>query len=173
MDAKATAGRVTLDPMDVRILATLQEDGALSIASVAERVGLSNNACWRRIRRLQDQGVIKRRVALLDAGALGIGVTVFVNVRAGDHGAEWFRTFSEAVSAIPEVVEFYRMSGDADYLLKVRTPSIADYDAVYRRLVNAVGLTDVSSTFAMEEIKNTTALPLPKTTVPDRSHKSD
>ncbi|MDG2522932.1 Lrp/AsnC family transcriptional regulator [Caulobacter segnis] len=152
---------VALDPADIRILAALQEDGTLSVAAVAERVNLSTNACWRRIKRLEDDGVIRRRVALLDAGALGVGVTVFVNVRTSEHSDEWTRTFQAAVDAMPEVVEFYRMSGEVDYLLKVQVASIADYDAVYRRLTSAVKLTDVSSAFAMEEMKHTTALPLP------------
>lgn len=163
---------VSLDAADLRILAALQDDGTLSVASVSERVGLSNNACWRRIRRLEDTGVIKRRVALLDAAALGIGVTVFVNVRASEHTDAWFETFSAAVCAIPEVVEFYRMSGEIDYLLKVQVASIADYDAVYKRLVATVRLTDVSSAFAMEEVKHTTAVPLPKPNSSDRSDKS-
>jgi len=152
---------VTLDAADIRILAALQEDGSLSVAAVAERVNLSGNACWRRIKRLEDEGVIKRRVALLDAQALGLGVTVFVNVRASEHSEEWLSAFSAAVDAIPEVVEFYRMSGEVDYLLKVQVASIADYDGVYKKLVSAVRLTDVSSAFAMQELKHTTALPLP------------
>jgi len=158
----ARARAASLDAADLRILAALQEDGTLSVASVAERVNLSANACWRRVRRLEDARVIKRRVALLDAAAVGVGVTVFVNVRASEHTEAWYDAFSAVVSAMPEVVEFYRMSGDVDYLLKVQVASIADYDALYKRLVATVRLTDVSSAFAMEEVKHTTAIPLPK-----------
>jgi len=151
-----------LDAADIRILAALQADGDLSVAAVAERVNLSNNACWRRIKRLEEEGVIKRRVVLLDAAALGVGVTVFVSVRASEHSEAWLKQFSAVVDAIPEVVEFYRMSGEVDYLLKVQVASIADYDSVYKRLVASVRLTDVSSAFAMQELKHTTALPLPE-----------
>lgn len=161
-----------LDAADIRILAVLQQDGTLSVAAVAERVNLSNNACWRRIKRLEDEGVIKQRVALLDAEALGVGVTVFVSVRASEHSEAWLNDFTAAVDATPEVVEFYRMSGEIDYLLKVQVASIADYDAVYRQLVSRVRLTDVSSSFAMQELKHTTALPLPNVKAVSRKPQS-
>lgn len=153
--------RAHLDAADIRILAALQGDGTLSMAALAEIVNLSHNACWRRVKRLEEDGVIKGRVALLDARAIGANVTVFVSVKASEHSQEWLDNFAATVRAIPEVVEFYRMSGDVDYLLKVQVGSIADYDAVYKRLIRTARLTDVSSTFAMEELKHTTALPLP------------
>lgn len=153
--------KVSLDAADIRILSALQEDATLSASAVAELVNLSHNACWRRIKRLEDLRVIKRRVAILDARALGMNVTVFVTVRASEHSEEWLDAFAAAVRGIPEVLEFYRMSGDIDYLLKLQVESIESYDAVYKRLIKAAKLTDVSSAFAMEELKHTTALPLP------------
>lgn len=154
------ASKVSLNEADIRILRVMQEDATLSIAAIAESVHLSHNACWRRIKRLEEAGVISRRVTLLDPTALGLDMTVFVSIRASEHSEEWLNSFATAVRAIPEVVEFYRMSGDIDYLLKLRVQNIAAYDAVYKRLIKAVRLTDVSSTFAMEELKHTTALPL-------------
>lgn len=162
----------TLDATDVRILNCLQADASLSIAAIAEQAHLSQNACWRRIKRLEDEGIIKKRVTLLDAAKLGVGVTIFVTVRASEHSEEWLHLFSTAVAAMPEVVEFYRMSGDVDYLLKVQIADIQSYDAVYKRLIKAVRLTDVSSAFAMEEIKQTTALPLPGLPAAPRSQKA-
>jgi Lrp/AsnC family transcriptional regulator len=150
-----------LDNFDVHILSVLQEDASVSIAEVAERVHLSQNACWRRIKRLEEDGYIRRRVALLDPLKLGAGVTVFVSVRAAEHSEEWLDAFAAAVRCIPEVVEFYRMSGDTDYLLKLQVADIAAYDHVYKRLIKSVRLVDVSSAFAMEELKHTTAIPLP------------
>ncbi len=151
----------SLDATDVRILAILQEDCTISIGTVAERVHLSQNACWRRIKRMEEDGVIRKRVALLDATKLGVGVTVFVTVRAGEHSEEWLKTFASAVASIPEVMEFYRLSGDIDYLLRLQISDISSYDSVYKRLIKAAKLTDVSSAFSMEELKQTTALPLP------------
>ncbi|MGB8601135.1 MAG: Lrp/AsnC family transcriptional regulator [Rhizomicrobium sp.] len=153
---------VKLDSIDIRILNALQSDASQSVAVIAEDVALSQNACWRRIKRLEDEGVIKKRVALLDAVKLGVGVTVFVTVRTGEHSDSWSKHFSTAVAGMPEIVEFYRLSGDADYLLKVQIPDIHAYDVFYKRLIQAAKLTDVSSAFAMEEIKQTTALPLPQ-----------
>ena len=150
-----------LDAADLRILGVLQEDAALSIGEVAERVNLSQNACWRRIKRLEEDGVILRRVALLNAARLEAGVTVFVTIRAAEHSDSWLAELTAVVRRIPEIVEFYRMSGDIDYLLKIKVADIAAYDGVYKRLIHGVRLSDVSSTFAMEELKNTTAIPLP------------
>jgi Lrp/AsnC family transcriptional regulator len=155
--------RVALDDADIRILAVLQEDATLSIANIALKVHMSHNACWRRIKRLEDSGVITQRVTLLDAGSLGLDLTVFVSIRAAEHSEDWLKLLTAAVKDIPEVVEFYRMTGDVDYLLKLRVESMAAYDTVYRRLIRAVRLTDVSSAFSMEEIKCTTALPLERT----------
>jgi Lrp/AsnC family transcriptional regulator len=149
-----------MDALDRRILSTLQTDASLSVAQVAERVGLSTTPCWRRIQRLEADGVIGARVALLDRRKLNVGVTVFVSVRTNQHDLAWLERFATAVRDIPEVVEFYRMSGDVDYLLKIVVPDIEAYDAVYKDLIRRVTLSDVSSAFAMEQIKYTTALPL-------------
>jgi Lrp/AsnC family transcriptional regulator len=149
-----------LDAIDLRVLGLLQEDASLSVADVAEAIHLSQNACWRRIKRLEEEGYILRRVALLDPARLNLGVVVFVSVRAQEHSEDWLGAFAEAVRKIPEVVEIYRMSGDVDYLMKVRVADIAAYDAVYKKLIRSVRLTDVSSAFAMEELKHTTAIPL-------------
>ncbi len=149
-----------LDRLDRRILNELQRDATPPVAELAELIGLSTNACWRRIKRLEEIGVIRGRVALLDAQKLGIGVTVFVAVRTNEHNDAWLQQFADAVDSIPEVIEFYRMSGDVDYLLKLQVADIADYDRVYKQLIKSVRLTDVSSSFAMEQIKYTTALPV-------------
>jgi Lrp/AsnC family transcriptional regulator len=149
-----------LDAIDVRILEILQQDAEQQVAQVAEQVGLSTTPCWRRIQRLKEAGVITRQVALVDARKVNVGVTVFVSVRTSVHTEAWFETFKATVQAIPEVVEFYRMSGDVDYLLRVVVPDIAAYDKVYKRLIAGTQLHDVSSSFAMEELKLTTALPL-------------
>jgi Lrp/AsnC family transcriptional regulator len=149
------------DAADLRILGVLQQDASLSIGEVAERVNLSQNACWRRIKRLEEDGFILRRVALLDAERLEAGVTVFVTIRAAEHSETWLTELASVVRRIPEIVEFYRMSGDIDYLLKIKVADIAAYDGVYKRLIRGVRLSDVSSAFAMEELKNTTAIPLP------------
>ena len=149
-----------LDSIDRRILERLQEDADVPLAELAAVAGLTPTSCWRRVQRLRQHGVIRRRVALLDARRVNVGVTVFVSVRTRDHGAPWFERFKATVDAIPEVVEFYRMSGDVDYLLRVVVPDIAAYDAIYKRLTAAGALADVSSSFAMEQIKYTTALPL-------------
>ncbi|MDF2096086.1 Lrp/AsnC family transcriptional regulator [Aquibaculum arenosum] len=148
------------DIHDLKILALLQEDAELSLAELAERVGLSTTPCWRRVQALQAAGVIRKRVALLDAEKLNAGVTVFVMVRTDRHDPVWLERFAKGAAAIPEVVEFYRMSGVTDYLLKLQVPSIAAYDAVYKRLIAVADLSEVSSAFAMEQIKYTTAVPL-------------
>jgi Lrp/AsnC family transcriptional regulator len=150
-----------LDSIDIGILTVLQKDASRSIAEIAEDVHLSQNACWRRIKRLEEEGVIKKRVALLDPEKLGVGVTVFVSVRAGEHTEKWLESFTSAVRKMPEVIEFYRMAGDVDYLLKLQVANIAAYDRVYKSLIRAAKLMDVSAAFAMEEMKRTTELPLP------------
>ena len=149
-----------MDRIDRKILTHLQDDATRPVSEIAERVGLSTTPCWRRIQNLEKAGVIRRRVALLDARKMNLGVTVFVSLKAGRHSADWIDAFAAAVAGIDEVVEFYRMSGDFDYLLRVVVPDIAGYDAVYKRLIRAAEFTDVSSGFAMEEIKYTTALPV-------------
>ena len=149
-----------LDSIDLKILDILQRDAEQQVAQIAEQVGLSATPCWRRIQRMKEAGVITRQVALLDPQKINVGVTVFVSVRTSTHTQEWFDRFTATVDAIAEVVEFYRMSGDVDYLLRVVVPDIAAYDAVYKRLVAGTNLHDVSSSFAMQELKQTTALPL-------------
>jgi len=149
-----------MDRLDRKILRLLQEDATLAVADVAKKVGLSTTPCWRRIQKLEEDGVIKRRVALLDPVQINAQVTVFVSIRIGLHANEWLRRFSEVVRDFSEVVEFYRMSGDVDYLLRVVVPDIAAYDVFYKKLVNKIDIHDVSSAFAMEQIKYTTELPL-------------
>ena len=149
-----------MDSTDRKILALLQEDADTPLATIAERVHLSPTPCWRRIQKLREAGVLRRNVALCDPGKLNVGVTVFVMLRTSQHSQAWLDKFARGVKSIPEVVEFYRMSGEVDYLLRVVVPDIAAYDAVYKRLIQVAELRDVSSAFAMEEIKFTTALPL-------------
>lgn len=149
-----------LDRIDRQLLDILQHDVDLPLADIAARVNLSATPCWRRIQRLQEAGVIRGRVALLDADKLNVGVTVFVSVRAAQHSLEWTERFATLVRGIPEVVEFYRMSGDIDYLLRVVVPDIRGFDLIYKRLISEGELRDVSSSFAMEQLKYTTALPL-------------
>lgn len=151
-----------IDGTDLRILQMLQDNAERSISEIADAIHLSQNACWRRIRQLEEGGYIVKRVALLDAVKLGAGMTVFVMVRAGEHSPEWLEKFADAVRRIPEIVEFYRMSGEVDYLLKVKVADIAGYDRVYKQLIRSAPLTDVSGAFAMEELKHTTAIPLPQ-----------
>ncbi len=149
-----------MDRIDRKILSLLQADATLSLADMGERVNLSPTPCWRRVQRMERDGVIRGRVALLDAAKLNVGVTVFVRLKTDRHDKEWLDDFATRIAAIPEVVEIYRMSGDIDYILKVVVPDIAAYDAVYKRMIEAVSFADVSSNFAMECIKDTTALPL-------------
>jgi Lrp/AsnC family transcriptional regulator len=149
-----------MDKLDSRILDLLQTDGALTAAAIADRIGLSKAPCWRRIKRLQDEGVIKQTVALLDARALNLGTTVFVTLKTAKHNAAWFEQFVRSVREIPEITEIYRMSGDVDYLVRIVVPDIDAYDVVYKRLISTVEFLDVSASFALETIKYTTALPL-------------
>ena len=149
-----------LDATDKQILKCLQEDVSLAVTDVAKRVGLSTTPCWRRIQKLEENGIIQRRVALLNSDELNVGVTVFVAVKTTQHSAHWLETFAKTVSNLPEVMEFYRMSGEIDYLLRVVVPDVAAYDSFYKRLITQTGLSDGSSAFAMEQIKYTTALPL-------------
>ncbi|HWI35361.1 MAG TPA: Lrp/AsnC family transcriptional regulator [Burkholderiales bacterium] len=149
-----------MDSIDRRILKLLQEDASLPLAALAERVGLSPTPCWRRIQKLKAAGVIRKQVTLVDPASVNLGVTVFVAVRTNEHTPQWLERFAKGVADIPEVLELYRMSGEVDYLLRVVVPDIAGYDRVYRKLIKAANLHDVSSSFAMECIKYTTALPL-------------
>ena len=149
-----------MDRLDAKILDLLQTDAGLTAAEIAERVGLSKAPCWRRIQRLQHEGVIRQTVALLDARALNVGTTVFVTLKTGNHSEAWFQRFVHAVRDIPEVTEIHRMSGDVDYLIRIVVPDIDAYDVVYKRLISAVEFQDVSASFALETLKSTTALPL-------------
>jgi Lrp/AsnC family transcriptional regulator len=150
-----------MDAIDRKILTVLQEDASLAVAEIGSRVGLSSTPCWKRIQRLEADGVILRRVALVDQDRIGLGVTVFVSIETGDHSQDWLERFAKVVRAMPEVMEFYRMAGDVDYMLRVVVSDMAGYDAFYKRLIAAVPLKNVTSRFAMEKIKSTTALPIP------------
>lgn len=149
-----------MDRTDLKILGLLQEDASLSVAEIAARVHLSQTPCWRRIQRLEAEGVITRRVALVDPEAIGLGLTVFVAVEAADHSAEWLSAFADLVSALPEVMDVYRMAGDVDYLLRVVVGSMTEYDDFYRRLIATPSIKNVTSRFAMEQVKASTAYPL-------------
>ena len=149
-----------MDTTDRKLLDILQRDAALSLDDFSKRVGLSRNACWRRIKRLEDEGVIKARVTLLDASRINVGLTAFIALRTTEHSAKWLDQFSKAVRGIPEIIGVYRMTGDIDYLLQVVIPDVAAYDRLYKRLIGKITLADVSSSFVMEEIKSTTVLPL-------------
>jgi Lrp/AsnC family transcriptional regulator len=149
-----------MDPIDRKILGLLQADASLSIADIAAKVGLSQTPCWKRIQKMEAAGVIKGRVALLNGPKLDLGLTVFVQLRTNQHDDVWLNKFAKAVSDMPEVVEVYRMAGDIDYLLRVVVRDTAAYDRFYKTLIKKVPLHDVSSSFAMEEIKYTTQLPL-------------
>ncbi len=150
-----------MDQTDLKILAILQEDASLPVAEIANRVHLSQTPAWRRIQKLEAAGVIARRVAILDPAAIGLGLTVFVEIESGDHSAEWIDKFAATVSAMPEVMDLYRLAGDVDYLMRVAVPGMADFDAFYKRLVASVPCKNVTSRFAMERVKSTTAYPLP------------
>ena len=150
-----------MDAIDRKILAVLQDNAALSVAEIGSRVGLSSTPCWKRIQRLEADGVIQKRVAIIDQDSIGLGISVFVSIETGDHSQDWLDKFAKTVTAMPEVMEFYRMAGDVDYMLRVVVPDIAGYDAFYKRLIAAVPLKNVTSRFAMEKIKSTTALPIP------------
>jgi len=149
-----------MDAIDRKILAVVQEDASLSVAEIGSRVGLSSTPCWKRIQRLEADGVIQKRVAVVDQTKIGLGITVFVSVETGDHSQDWLDRFAKVVEAMPEVMEFYRMAGDVDYMLRVVAPDIHGYDAFYKRLIATVPLKNVTSRFAMEKIKSTTALPI-------------
>jgi len=149
-----------VDEIDRKILRLLQEDATLPVAEIGTRVGLSSTPCWRRIQKLEADGVIKQRVALLDPEKMNVGVMVYIAVKTNQHSAEWLNRFKQAVSDIPEIIGLYRMSGDIDYLLCAVVPDIAAYDAVYKRLIERVEIADVTSMFTMETLKHTTKLPV-------------
>jgi Lrp/AsnC family transcriptional regulator len=149
-----------MDTTDRKLLDILQHDAGLSLDDLSARVGMSRNACWRRIKRLEDAGVIKGRVTLLNASRINVGLTAFIALRTTEHSAKWLDQFSKAVRDLPEIVGVYRMTGDVDYLLQAVIPDVAAYDRLYKRLIGKITLADVSSSFVMEEIKSTTVLPL-------------
>jgi len=149
-----------IDTIDRRILAELQRDGSLSVDHLSEKVGLSRNACWRRVKQLEDAGIITGRVALVDADRLGLGLSVFILIRTSNHDPDWLVKFRAAATSFPEITGVYRMSGDLDYVLRARVADVKAYDRLYQRLIAKVPLTDVSASFVMEEIKETTVVPV-------------
>lgn len=149
-----------IDNTDRKILNSLQMDATASLESIAQKVGVSLNTCWRRVQALEKAGIIRKRVVLLDQDKVGLPLTVFVSVRTDDHSQEWSERFAKAAKDIPQIVEFYRLAGDVDYLLKMIVASVSDYDKVYKSLISKVSLSDVAASFAMERMKFTTELPL-------------
>jgi Lrp/AsnC family transcriptional regulator len=149
-----------MDEIDRLLLEILQQDATLSLAQMAERVGLSPTPCWKRIQKLEARGVIMRRVAIVDPVRVGVGLSVLVNVEAGEHSPEWLRRLSEGVGAMPEVMEVYRTAGEVDYVLRVAVADMAEYDTFYKRLIAIAPMKNVTSRFAMERIKHSTAYPL-------------
>jgi Lrp/AsnC family transcriptional regulator len=149
-----------MDKKDKRILELLQQDAMLTAAELAEAVGLTTTPCWRRIQKLEEQGYIKERVTVLDRQKMNVGTTVFVSVRTSRHSDEWLQRFKEALASMPEILEAHRLSGDIDYMLRIVVPDIAEYDRVYQQLIRKLDFLDVSSSFSMEELKATTAIPV-------------
>ena len=149
-----------LDNIDRHILEILQQDATMALAEISKRVGLSTTPCWRRIQKLEQTGVIEQRVALLNPEAVGAGVTVFVAITTNQHSAKWLERFHSAIADLPEVVEFYRMSGNVDYMLRLQVGDIPSYDRFYKRLIAKIEIASISSSFAMERIKSTTVLPI-------------
>ena len=162
-----------MDEIDRKILLVLQDDATLPVAQVADRVGLSATPCWKRVQKLEAAGVITRRVALVAPEKVGVGLTVFVAVEAGDHTPGWLERFAGAVSAMPEVMEVHRMAGEVDYMLHVAVADMAAFDRFYKRLIAAVPLRNVTSRFAMERIKHTTAYDLPRSAFRDRGQPAE
>jgi Lrp/AsnC family transcriptional regulator len=148
-----------MDAFDRHILAILQQDCTASMSDIAERVGLSTTPCWRRIQAMEKAGVLRGRVALADAEQLNVALTVFVMIKTNQHDPDWLNDFANVAQEFDEIIEFYRMSGDVDYLLKVVVPDMKAYDLFYKKLITKASFADISSSFAMEEIKYTTALP--------------
>ena len=149
-----------IDALDRKILSLMQSDASLTTADLAEKVGLTTTPCWRRIQRLQDEGFIKKRAVLLNPTKLDLNLTVFVHVKAAQHDSLWLENFAQHASTFDQVVEFYRLSGEYDYMLKVLVKDMRDFDHFYKRFIKGAKLGDVTSSFAMEEIKNTTVIPI-------------
>lgn len=157
-----------MDAIDRKILMALQKDASISVADLATKAGLSQTPCWKRVQRLEASGVIKKRVAILSPEKIGLGLTVFVQIETGDHSDVWMNRFASTLSAMPEVMEIYRMAGDVDYMLRVVVADMAAYDAFYKKMISAIPLRNVTSRFAMEQIKSTTIYNLP----PAKTEKS-
>lgn len=149
-----------LDDIDARILRALQRDATLTADALSDAVGLSRNAAWRRMKRLEESGVIRARVALLEPDAVGLGLSVFISVRTDRHDADWARQFARVTRSFPEILGVWRTSGELDYLIHARVTDVAGYDRLYKRLIEKIDLKDVTANFAMEEIKATTELPV-------------
>ncbi|WP_342452892.1 Lrp/AsnC family transcriptional regulator [Pararoseomonas indoligenes] len=158
-----------MDEIDRKIVGLLQTDATLSVAQLADRVGLSPTPCWKRVQKLEASGVITRRVALVDPEKIGVGLIVYVAIEAGDHTPDWLESFTRAISAMPEVMEAHRMAGEVDYMLRVAVTGMAEFDALYKRLIQAVPMRNVTSRFAMEQLKYTTAYPLHRANFRDRA----
>lgn len=158
--SRNTQQMTNIDSIDRKILSVLQRDATLSLDVIGEKVGLSRNACWRRIRTLEESGVITKRIALVDPAKVGFGLTVFMQIRTNSHAPDWLQKFSTATKTMPEIQGVYRMSGDLDYLIRARVADMAGYDKLYQRLIALVPLSDASASFVMEEIKETSELPL-------------
>lgn len=149
-----------MDSLDVRILTVLQREADIALEALGEKVGLSRNACWRRVKALEQSGVIRRRVALLDAQKLDLGLMVFLHIKTDRHDPEWLEAFARATAEIPEILSVYRMTGELDYLIRACVSNMEGYDKLYQELIRRVRMSDVSASFVMEEIKDTTELPL-------------
>ncbi|MGR3342191.1 MAG: Lrp/AsnC family transcriptional regulator [Paracoccaceae bacterium] len=151
---------LTFDASDRRILRILQREADIGLEALGEKVGLSRNACWRRIKALDQAGVIKRRVAIVDAEMLGLGLSVFIQIRTSNHAADWLENFARATREMPEILGAYRMTGDLDYLIRARVADVTAYDRLYQRLIKKINVSDISASFVMEELKETTELPI-------------
>jgi Lrp/AsnC family transcriptional regulator len=149
-----------MDEMDLSILRVLQKDNSLTVTEIAKQVGLSASPCWKRINRLEKEGIIKNQVAVLDGRQLGLSLTVFMSIRTGEHSGDWLNSFAKFIKVMPEVQEFHRMAGEVDYLLKIVVPDMDHFDKFYKNIIEKTSLNDVTSSFSMEAIKNTTALPI-------------
>ena len=154
---------ISLDSIDRKILHLLQHDASMTIKEIADRVHLSPTPCWKRIQRMEDKGVIRARVALLNPEMVDAGITVFLAIKTDKHNAEWSQQFADVMSSFPEIVEIYRMSGEVDYLLRIVVPDMPAYDMLYKSIISKIALTDMTSMFAMEQMKYTTALPVLET----------
>ena len=152
--------KVAIDQVDRKILYYLQQDASMTIKEIAKKVHLSPTPCWKRIQRMEENGIIRARVALLDPAKVDAGVTVFIAIRTNQHNIEWSEKFALEMKSIPEIMEIYRMSGEVDYLLRVVVPDIAAFDQIYKTIIGRIALSDVTSMFAMEQMKYTTALPV-------------